>query len=131
MKYFISTCLLAFALFLGVNTISVVQYESNCADQKIAAEHPTLTNHLSNERQVFLSSTNFQPYAFANEQISISFSSQNVSIRAFSSSNASRIIYSSQLTNREFRAADSSFSLQFANKQLAGYYLYHLCKLLI
>ena len=131
MKSFITTCLLAIALLVGVTTISVERFGSNITQQNTTTEQPTLANHFSNEKQAFLSSTNIQPYAFANEQIRLSFSAQNVSVRIFSISNASRIIYSSQLANRKFHTADFSYSLQFANKQLAGYYLYHLRKLLI
>jgi len=131
MKSAISTCLLAITLLVGVITISVFNYADNFSENELVIEPNTSSNQLTNERQCFFSSTNTHPYAFANEQIRLTFSSQNVSVRTFSISNTSRIIYSIQLANRKFHSADSSFLLHFATKQLVGYYLYHLRKLLI
>jgi len=50
---------------------------------------------------------------------------------ANSLSNSTRISYLQQVHHQLFNSGNNLYLLQLAYKQLNGYYLYHLCKLLI
>jgi len=67
-----------------------------------------------------------------NEQIRLSNSIQNISYRIYPSLlNAFRTNHSTQLADQKISTGTIVFLLSSAKKQLNGYYLYHLRKLLI
>jgi len=67
-----------------------------------------------------------------NEQIRLTHSMQNVSYRIWPSLlNAFRTNHSTLLVDQKFFTGIAVFNLNSAKKQLDGYYLYHLRKLLI
>jgi len=88
---------------------------------------------IPNQQQSYFSSSDlFQAVGVNNEQIRLSNSLQNFSHRVLPSLlNAFRIQHSMQLTQQKFCTGTTAFLLNSANKQLDGYYLYHLRKLLI
>jgi len=67
-----------------------------------------------------------------NEQIRLTNSLQNFSYRVLPSlQNPFRIQHSTQITKQIYFTGTTAYLLNSANKQLDGYYLYHLRKLLI
>jgi len=117
-------------LFIGVASGSMPKSE-------ILRSYAKTTSHqqqqLPKDHQSFFSASDLMLSAgMNNEQIKLTHSGQNVSYRNFPSSlNAFRIHHSTQIGNQKFFTRSTLFLRNSANKQLNGYYLYHLRKLLI
>jgi hypothetical protein len=131
MKRLLSLCLLSVILFAGVTSINI----SNCIDKDQSGRitnsiHKSPESSCENNR-FYISSSDFHLLGFGNEQIRLSFSSQNAPLEIFSVSDSLRITYSRQLEALKFQCTITSFLLQSARTQLNGYYLYQLRKLLI
>ena len=129
MKRFITTCLVAVALLSAVTT-SRVRVNEAVADKSGLNSHQ---QSLPEEHQSgFNASDLFLSAGIGNPQMRISHSFQYLSLRVtLSLSNLSRIIHSGQVDQQKFATSSLSFLLKSALNQLNGYYLYHLCKLLI
>jgi len=88
---------------------------------------------IPNPHQSFFSASDlFLSLGVNSEQIRLSNSLQNFSYRVLPSLlNAFRIQHSIQITQQKFSTGTAAYVLNSANKQLDGYYLYQLRKLLI
>lgn len=129
MKRFFTYCLLSVALFMGVAFTFVSRNESVKLDvSQITTNKPSADEHQS----VFSATDLFLSVAAGNEQIRLSHSFQYVTSRLLPSlSNLFRINHSVQLMNSQYCIGYTGFLLKSAYKQLDGYYLYYLRKLLI
>lgn len=129
MKRFLTPILLAVILFAGITgpfvsgnktVLSVV--ESSLPKQSFP------DNHHSSFESVDL----FVSVGLRNEQIRLTNFFQQASFRLLPSlSNSFRINYSTQLSHQLYTTFRLTFLRKSAFKQLDGYYLYHLRKLLI
>jgi len=131
MKKFLTYSMLVVALFFSVALMcnrDVIDYElfSLNITNLQADEKPS-----SSENHFFLSSSDFRLPCQGNEQIRLSVSLPGSLFRMDPHSNAFRINLFSKLACQKFYTFFNSFLLQSARKQLKGYYLFHLCKLLI
>jgi len=111
-----------------------------CNNEVIDSEHFCLTmtsdsqaneNPSSAENHSFLSTSDFHFPCQGNEQIRLTVTSPGSLFRMDPYSNAFRTNLFSKLAVQKFYTFFNSFLLQSARKQLKGYYLFHLCKLLI
>jgi len=129
MKRFVTYCLIAAILFIGVASGFMPGSDIHHSDTKTTAHQQKLPK----DHQSFFSASDLMLSAgMNNEQIKLTHSGQNVSYRNFPSSlNAFRIHHSTQIGNQKFFTRSTLFLRNSANKQLNGYYLYHLRKLLI
>ena len=129
MKRFLTCCILAVTLFTGVATTLTSGKECVNTIHSSYDQQQTVPSHHSS----FFSATDFLLLVgLNNEQIQLTNSLQNVSYRIFPSMlNAFRIQHSIKTGNQKFFIRSVLFLLNSANKQLDGYYLFHLCKLLI
>jgi len=129
MKRFVTYCFIAVTLIIGVASGSMPQGEILQSYAKTISHQQKLPK----DHQSFFSSNDLMLSAgMNNEQIRLTHSGQNISYRNFPSSlNAFRIHHSTQIGNQKFFTRSTLFLLNSANKQLNGYYLYHLRKLLI
>jgi len=129
MKRFLTYCFIAATLFIGV--ASGFMQGSNMPHS--FAKIPSHQQKLPADQPSFYSASDlFLSAGMNNEQIRLTHSVQNISYRIFPSSlNAFRIQHSTQIGNQKFVTRSTLFLLNSANKQLDGYYLYHLRKLLI
>lgn len=129
MKRLMAYCLLAVTLLTGVIATTVHTHEIALSKAASAAskEHsPDCKQSSFNATDVFAS------VGMTNEHIRLANSFQQGSIRLFSStSHGVRIIYSEQIVHRQYVSGYTDFLLKSAFKQLDGYYLYYLRKLLI
>ncbi len=114
---------------MGVAFTFVSRNESIRLDaNQIATNKPLADQHQS----VFSATDLFLSVAAGNEQIRLSHSFQYVTSRLLPSlSNLFRINHSVQLMNSQYCIGYTGFLLKSAYKQLDGYYLYYLRKLLI
>jgi len=127
MKRFLAYSFVAVALFFGVVSTSAFR---NVSSVTAASDHK---QSFPNHHQSFFSAADlFLSAGVNNEQIRLSNSVQNCSSRVLPSLlNVFRINHSIQLSLQKFVTGTTAFLLNSANKQLDGYYLYHLRKLLI
>ena len=129
MKRFLIYCLVAVSLFVGVNSTSMLRSE-RVLDQTSSTTHKqTIPEH----QHSYLSATDaLVSIGMRNEQVRLTNLLQCFSCRVTTSlTNAFRVSYLQQIALLRYFKFDSVFSLSSAFKQLDGYYLYHLCKLLI
>ncbi|MDD4968909.1 MAG: hypothetical protein PHT07_05730 [Paludibacter sp.] len=129
MKRFLAYSLILITLLAGV--VSSTAFKSKpCLPVSQSTGHQQT---IPNQHQSYFSSSDlFLAVGVNNEQIRLSNSLQNFSHRVLPSLlNAFRIQHSIQLTQQRFSTGTTVFLLNSANKQLDGYYLYHLRKLLI
>lgn len=130
MKQFIIYCLVAVSLFIGVNSTSVLRSERSFPHTCPTTTHKqTIPEH----QQSYLSATDVLiSIGLKNEQVRLTNLLQCFPSRVTTSStNAFRVSYLQQIAILRYFKFDSIFSLKSAFKQLDGYYLYHLRKLLI
>jgi len=129
MKRFVTYCFIAVTLFIGVASGFMPGSDIHHSSAKTIAHQQKLPD----DHQSFFSASDLLlSVGMNNEQIRLTHSVQNISCRIFSSSlNAFRIQHSTQIENQKFCTRTTLFLLNSANKQLDGYYLYHLRKLLI
>jgi len=129
MKRFLPLCLVAVILFAGVASTSMIR-------QGTVALVSSSTNHqksIPDQHQSFFDASDlFLSTGMINEQIRLTHSIPNVSYRIYPSLlNAYRIQHSEQLVQQRFFSGNVLYLLNSANRQLKGYYLYYLRKLLI
>ena len=129
MKRFLTCCFIAVALFTGVATTSI---SGNVGAIAISSSHDQQQT-LPAQHSSFLSAGDlFLPAGLNNAQIRLTHSVLNLSYRSFPSvMNAFRMLHTSQVGNQQFFTRSTLFLQNSAKKQLDGYYLYHLRKLLI
>ena len=126
--------LLAYGLLVVVLFIGVISMAMSTGEPLVS-----LTNSHENtqpeqgQHQSYLAAGNLFIFAgMNNEQIRLTHSMQSISYRIWPSLlNAFRTNRSTQLVHQKFFTGIAVFNLSSANKQLDGYYLYHLRKLLI
>ncbi|MDP4239789.1 MAG: hypothetical protein Q8904_10020 [Bacteroidota bacterium] len=129
MKRFLIYSLLAVALFSGVAVTTLSGNENGRPETKPTVHHKTAPD----QQQGSFSAVNlFLATGVGNEQIRLSHSFQHVCFRLLNPfSDSFRINHSTQQERRLFFAGNAGFLLKSAHKQLDGYYLYYLRKLLI
>lgn len=129
MKHFLIYCLVAVSLFLGVNSASVLRSERVLPQTCSTTQNQTIPEH----QHSYLSATDaLVSIGMRNEQVRLTNLLQCFPTRVTTSStNAFRVSYLQQIALLRYFKFDSVFSLTSAFKQLDGYYLYHLRKLLI
>jgi hypothetical protein len=129
MKRFLAYCLLAVTLLIGVTSVSICKNEIARQETRLNEDHKSIPD----QQQYSLSSTNMLfSIGIGNDQVRLSNSFQHISFRILPSlSNTLRLIRSEQLVNQKLFTGYTIFLLKSAFKQLDGYYLYHLRKLLI
>jgi len=122
-------CFVVIALSFGV--ISVCMFRS----EPVLPETNFQGNRQSSQEQhpsFFTAGSLFLSAGINNEQLRLSHSMQNVSYRIYPSLlNAFRTNHSTQLVHQKIFTGNAVFILSSAKKQMDGYYLYHLRKLLI
>ncbi|HET7733769.1 MAG TPA: hypothetical protein VFK73_08010 [Paludibacter sp.] len=129
MKRLLAYCLVAVTLLAGVITTSVSAPENVLPKTASAACQKNLPDH---KQSSFNAADVFAFVGMKNEQIRLTNSLQHGTSRIFSfTSNGHRIIYSEQIAQEQYASGYTVFLLKSAFKQLDGYYLYHLRKLLI
>lgn len=129
MKHFLIYCLVAVSLFLGVNTTSVLRNERVLPQTCSTTNKQTIPEQ---QHSYFSSADALVAVGMRNEQVRLASLLQCFPSRVTTSStNALRISYLQQIALLRYFKFDSVFSLTSAFKQLDGYYLYHLRKLLI
>ena len=129
MKRFLTICCIAVALFTGVATTSMSGNAGGIAVSSSQDQHQTVpTDHSS----FFSAGDLFLPAGLNNAQIRLTHSVLNLSYRSFPSvMNAFRMHYTTHIGNQKFCTRSTLILQNSAKKQLDGYYLYHLRKLLI
>jgi len=129
MKRFLAYCLVAVTLFIGVATTSVIRNESIKSETTLADNHTALPD----QPQFSVSATDMcLSIEIGNEQVRLTNVFQQISFRTLPScSNTLRLIRSAQLVNQKLAIGNALFLLNSSFKQLDGYYLYQLRKLLI
>ena len=122
-------CFVFVALYLGVNSICMFRSEPVLPETNLQA------NQQSSDEQhpsYFTAGSLFLSAGINNEQLRLSHSLQNISYRIYPSLlNAFRTNHSTQLVHQKIFTGNALFLLNSAKKQMDGYYLYHLRKLLI
>jgi len=129
MKRFLSYCLVAVTLFIGV-TYTFTSYRKGFeTNLPVCNQNASPTNQ---ERFTLSAADILLSVGVGNEQIRISNAFQQITNRVLSSSaNTLRLIRSAQLIHLRISTGKTLFLLKSSFKQLDGYYLYHLRKLLI
>ena len=127
MKRFLIYSLMAVTLFLGVARFTMPD-ESAVSTILTGAHQPS-----TDDNQFHFQAADFYYTGGAGVEL---FRLQNLfqqsSLRLFSfSSNVLRVANSIQLSHRQYLVSTTSFLLKSAFKQLDGYYLYYLRKILI
>lgn len=129
MKQFLIYCLVAVSLFIGVNSTSVVRSERVLPQTCSTTHKQTIPEQ---QHSYFSSADALVAVGMRNEQVRLTNLLQCFPSRVTTSStNAFRVSYLQQIALLRYFKFDSVFSLTSAFKQLDGYYLYHLRKLLI
>ena len=129
MKRILTHCLIITILFFGVAITAVQRNDAVVSAINLSGHKQSIPNQ---HRSCFTATDILSSVGMGNEQVRLNLSVQFVSIRIFSSlSNAFRINHSLQITRQKFYTSQNSFLLKSAYKELDGYYLYHLRKLLI
>jgi hypothetical protein len=129
MKRFLAYSLILITLLAGVVSSSTFKSKT-CQPLTLSSGHDQSNQ---NTHQSFFSASDlFLSVGVNNEQIRLSNSLQNFSYRVLPSLlNAFRIQHSIKITQQEFATGTAVYELNSSNKQLNGYYLFHLRKLLI
>jgi hypothetical protein len=128
MKHFVTACLLVIALFASVTSKTVYESEAKSVKSGIA-DRQTLPFQ---EQGSFNTEDLLIGFGLKTEQARLNNSLHQLSLRIFPSlSNVSRINHSTKLDLQKYITGSSCFLLKSAFKQVDGYYLYNLCKLLI
>jgi len=129
MKRFLAYYLILITLFTGIVSSSLFESRASIPESQYRGQNQSNPN----PKQSFFSATDlFLPVGVNNEQIRLSNSLQNFSHRVLPSLlNSFRIQHSIQITQQKYCTGTTAYQLNSANKQLNGYYLYHLRKLLI
>lgn len=126
-------------LFSILVLIAAFVFQTN-ASLPLSGEHNKTENTTIREFQkslpVSLKNITNNPWAFINNSneslvISIHFQFIKTTQRVFSSSHTGRIRNFKQLTNLQYLNLRKIRIVFLAYSQLSGYYLFHLCKLLI
>ncbi|ADQ80245.1 hypothetical protein Palpr_2109 [Paludibacter propionicigenes WB4] len=129
MRRFLSYCLVAVTLFIGVTytfTSFRKGFETNVSGHNQKALPTDQERFTLSAADILLS------VGVGNEQVRISNAFQQITNRVLSSSaNTLRLIRSAQLIHLRISTGYTLFLLKSSFKQLDGYYLYHLRKLLI
>jgi hypothetical protein len=129
MKRFITYCLVAVALFFGATT-ATMSGGDNVGDITVSNDQHQSSSPA--HHSCFSAMDLFQSAAIANSHIRLTYSVQHLSFRVLHSfSNAFRINYSVRIDFQKYVCGSGDFLLKASFKQLDGYYLYHLRKLLI
>jgi phenylalanyl-tRNA synthetase beta subunit len=122
-------CFVVIALSYGV--ISVCMFKSEPVIP-VTYSHENQQSSQEQHPSFFTSGSLFLSVGINNEQLRLSHSMQNVSYRIYPSLlNAFRTNHSTQLVDQKIFTGNAVFILNSAKKQMDGYYLYHLRKLLI
>ncbi len=127
MKRFFSCILVAIALLYGAITTIMSEKEFDFSKgSQIEHKHtePNTNNSSFSKTDFFLSGNE-------SELITFSYSFYQTPIRIISKSDSQRIKKFKQVVRQQYVAGENSFLLESAFKQLDGYYLYHLRKILI
>ena len=129
MKRILTYCSVALYLLVGATSLLV-------SESKLLLDETGLATHQQtshNDRQPVFSTTDlFVSPGRTTEQTRLNYSFQSFSIQFnLTFSNAFRISYLAQIIRQRYLTGNTVFLQQSAFKQLDGYYLYHLCKLLI
>ena len=129
MKRFLAYYFVVIALFIGVVSTTAFRNISTATVTAVANHKQSFPN----PHQSFFSAADlFLSAGMNNEQIRLTNSIQNCSFRVLPSLfNTFRINHSIQLSLQKFFTGTTAFLLNSSYKQLDGYYLYHLRKLLI
>jgi len=129
MKRFLAYSLVMITLLAGVVSSSLFKNESG----RLVPVSSSQQQKAPGQQQTFFSASDLYLSVGVNtEQIRLSNSLQNFSYRVLpSQSNAFSIHHSTQITRQDFFTGTTVSLLNSANKQMDGYYLYHLRKLLI
>jgi len=129
MKRFLAYSIILITLLAGVVSSSAFKNISGLpVNQPVGHQQSRPTQHQS----FFTASDMFLSVGVNNEQIRLTNSLQNFSYRVLPSlQNPFRIQHSTQITKQIYFTGTTAYLLNSANKQLDGYYLYHLRKLLI
>jgi len=129
MKRFLTVCLVAVILLAGVASTFRVQRGTVAPDTTSSSHQKTTSDQ---HPSFFDASDLLLSTGMTNEQIRLTHSIPNVSYRIYPSLlNGYRIQHSEQMVQQKFFSGNVLFLLNCANKQLKGYYLYYLRKLLI
>ena len=129
MKRFLAYYFVVIALFIGVVSSTALR---NIASSTVTASSDQKQSFPNHHQSFFSAADLFLSAGVNNEQIRLSNSVQNCSYRVLPSLlNAFRINHSIQLSLQKFFTGTTAFLLNSSYKQLDGYYLYHLRKLLI
>lgn len=128
LKYFVTLFMVSAVLTFGIATVSVypfkVSQESNKVNDEDSAPGPV--------SGFFSKSEISSLFGLGNERTNISEPGQTIpGAAANSASNSLRINHLQQIHHQLYNTGNNFYLLQSAFKQLNGYYLYHLCKLLI
>jgi len=129
MKRFLAYYLILITLLAGVVSSPAFKNKS-CLPVTLSVEHQQ--SRPTEHQSFFTASDMFLSVGVNNEQIRLTNSLQNFSYRVLPSlQNPFRIQHSTQITKQIYFTGTTAYLLNSANKQLDGYYLYHLRKLLI
>ena len=131
MKRFITYCLIAVTLFIGVTSARMLRSDNNSRTNNFNGIYYGHQKSSSGENHTYFLATDFVLSASGSEHLRLPFFSQNGSFRIIPFSNTFRITHSSQIVHLQYNTITSCFVLLSAIKQSGGYYLYHLRKLLI
>lgn len=129
MRRFLSYCLVAVTLFIGV-TYTFTSFRKGFETN--VPVHNQKASPISQEQYTLSATDILLSVGVGNEQVRISNAFQQITNRVLSSSaNTLRLIRSAQLIHLRISTRYTLFLLKSSFKQLDGYYLYHLRKLLI
>ena len=129
MKRFLAYYLVAVTLLTGVTSMFAPRSLFFHTPTDLSVHHQPS----SNTRPSFVTTIDlFLSAGVNNEQIRLSNSGQNFSYRLLPSQlHAFRMFHSAQVVRQKFFMGTTASLLNSSRKQLDGYYLYHLRKLLI
>ena len=128
MKRLITYCLLTVTLIFGVASTTVYNKTNATANETISQHQSWPQQSESN----FSNSNFLTSVGLGNGQTSLLYAAQSLAYRITTSfSNTARINHLVQLQLQQLTLSNASYLLQSAFNQRNGYYLYHLCKLLI
>jgi len=129
MKYFVTLFMVSAVLTFGIASVSL---HTTC---KVSQENVNFNKEHSDPLQTagFFSKNDISSlFGLGNERTNFSESGQTFPGAATNTVPYTlRIIYLQQLHHQLLNSGNIRYLLQSAYKQLNGYYLYHLCKLLI
>lgn len=128
LKYIVTLILVSAVLFFGIASVSLHTPKAGPISCYLNEEHSA-----PQQPEGFFSQNDIFPlFGLGNERTNFSESGQTFPGAALNSlSNSTRISYLQQVHHQLYNSGNILYLLQLAFKQLNGYYLYHLCKLLI